>query len=119
MIFDCYLKLSIKLLLIFIGLIVKNNKQKMSSSSGSDSDSSKDKKDKKDKKDTKKDTKKVKTKTVVSTPNYYSKRFEGLFNNKKNSDVTVKFEGSGDVYSAHKVVLAAQSDGKFYFLTFN
>jgi len=29
---------------------------------------------------------------------------------KKNSDVTIKFEGSGEAYHAHKIVLSSQSD---------
>jgi len=47
---------------------------------------------------------------VISTPQTFSKKFENLYNNKKFSDITIKFEGSGDVLHAHKIVLIANSD---------
>jgi len=78
--------------------------KKDESSSGSDSSS-----EEKTKKDTKKEVKK-KAKVVMSTPQNYSKRYDSLFNNKKYSDMNVKFEGTGDVYPAHKLVLSAHSE---------
>jgi hypothetical protein len=80
----------------------------MGKSSSSDSSSSEDDK-KKDKKKDKKEVKK-KAKVVMSTPQTYSKRYDSLFNNKKLSDMQVKFEGSGDTYPGHKLVFAAHSE---------
>jgi len=40
----------------------------------------------------------------------FGKIYAEYFNNKKFSDMTVKFEGSGDVYHAHKSILQTQSD---------
>jgi len=79
--------------------------EKKSESSSSSSDSGKEDK----KKVTKKEVKK-KSKSVILSAQGFSKIFSDYFNNKKLSDMTIKFEGSGDVYHAHKNILQTQSD---------
>jgi len=53
---------------------------------------------------------KKKAKVVMSAPQTFSKRYDTLFNNKKLSDMNVKFEGSGDLFPAHRLVLSAHSE---------
>jgi hypothetical protein len=81
-----------------------------SSSSDSGSDSSKEDK----KKTTKKEVKK-KSKSVVLSATGFSKVFAEYFNNKKLSDMNVKFEGTGETYPAHKSILQNHTDGKIFY----
>jgi hypothetical protein len=81
-------------------------KDKKEESSSSSSESEEEKKEKKEKK-----VKVVKPKQVFLTPQSFSKRYDSLYNNKNLSDVFVKFEGSGEVIPAHKIVLSTHSEG--------
>jgi hypothetical protein len=57
-----------------------------------------------------KQTKQFKAKKAYLPNVVYSKRYEGLFNNKFASDITIKFEKSGNSLNCHKLVLAASSE---------
>jgi len=57
----------------------------------------------------KKKGKKVKQKIAYLNPDVYAKQFENLFNNKKDSDLTIKFN-SGNVLHVHRIVLANMSE---------
>jgi len=54
--------------------------------------------------------KEKKPKSVVLSPGGFSKVFESFYNNKKNSDMTFKFEENNETIPAHKVFLSAHSD---------
>jgi hypothetical protein len=54
--------------------------------------------------------KKEKKKSVFVSLDSYQKKFESLYNNKKNSDFTIKFEGSSEELYVKKVFLAINSD---------
>jgi hypothetical protein len=62
------------------------------------------KKDKKDKKD-----KKKKEKLVCYKPKIYSEFYEGLYNNQKYSDLTIKIEKTGELIYVHKNILSSSS----------
>jgi hypothetical protein len=59
----------------------------------------------------KKKSKKVKQKLAYLNPDIYAQQFDNLYNNKKDSDVTVKFS-NGNVIYAHKLILANMSERK-------
>jgi hypothetical protein len=58
--------------------------------------------------------KKIKKKVILSKPETYSKKFSYLYNNKLLSDMTIKFEKSGNVVFCHKIILTSTSE---YFET--
>jgi len=73
-------------------------------------------KKKKIKKDDKKDDKKgkkekpKKLKLAYCTSQTFAKKFEHLFENKKYSDFTIKFEETGESMPAHQIVFASSSE---------
>jgi hypothetical protein len=78
---------------------------KSDSESGSGSSSEEEKKEKKEKK-----VKTKKPKVVMLQSQSYSKRYDSLYNNKKYSDFTVKFESGSEPVSCHKFVLGSNSE---------
>jgi len=70
------------------------------------------KEDTKDKKDDKKGKKEKpkKLKLAYCSSQTFSKKFEHLFENKKYSDFTIKFEETGESMPGHQIVFASSSD---------
>jgi len=54
--------------------------------------------------------KKTKDKLVYCSPQTFSKKFEALFNNSKDSDFTLKIEEKGINVPSHKLVLVSTSE---------